>query len=64
MRALDFSEIEQVNGGNIIKDIVVAIVTEVVIEGGKALGKAMNEHAKTCGQVIHDDPAGRGRALL
>lgn len=64
MRDLTISEMENVGGGNILKDIIVAVVAEVVIEGGKALAKAMNEHAENCGQVIHDDPAGRGRALL
>lgn len=68
MRDLNFNEIDGVSGGNplveIAKEVAKAVVVEVIIEGGKKLIDAMNDHAETCGQVIHDDPSSRGRALL
>lgn len=62
MRELKSKEINAVSGG--FRAITISIAANLIYDGLKAAGGAMNEHYSRQSTAIRDNPSGRGRALL
>lgn len=62
MREMESKEINTVSGG--FRAITISIAANMIYDGIKAVGGALNEHYSRQSTAVRDNPSNRGRALL